>query len=249
VFLHFITHTNVNISHYRLCVNHLLDFKFNTTTIVVHYHLLQPLVVRLLAFRVQDPRPRAGGFILLTTLVVTEKFCYYYTMLFVISLGILGIILLVSPVSALAQCPICIVTVGGGMLIARKLGIDDLLVSIWISALNVAISFWLAPKLKIKVPVLKYLDNGHVLAVVLLLTTLAYFQFTGQLGHPANRLFSIDKVVFGQILGTLAMMAANHTYQKVKTKLGHTPFPYAKVAFPLGTVLLITLVFKFAFKL
>ena len=37
-----------------------------------------------------------------------------------------------------AQCPVCIVTVGGGMLIAKKLGIDDLLVSIWISALNTA---------------------------------------------------------------------------------------------------------------
>ena len=51
---------------------------------------------------------------------------------------------------AYAQCPVCIITVGGGMLLAKKLGVDDLLVSIWISALNTAIAFWLAPKLKIK---------------------------------------------------------------------------------------------------
>ena len=41
-----------------------------------------------------------------------------------------------------AQCPVCIVTVGGGLLIAKKLGIDDLLTALWISGLNTAISFW-----------------------------------------------------------------------------------------------------------
>ncbi len=27
--------------------------------------------------------------------------------------------------AAYAQCPVCIITVGGGMLLAQKLGIDD----------------------------------------------------------------------------------------------------------------------------
>ena len=145
---------------------------------------------------------------------------------------------------AYAQCPICIVTVGGGMLLAQKLGIDALLISIWISALNVAISFWLATKFKNKL-----FKNGHFLSFILLATTLIYFQTTGQIGHLANRLFGVDKIIFGQLLGTFSMMLANHSYQAIKTKLGHTPFPYAKVVFPFGTVLFITLVFKFLFKL
>lgn len=149
---------------------------------------------------------------------------------------------LVTP--AYAQCPICIVTVGGGMLIAQKLGIDALLVSVWISALNVAVSFWLATKFKNK-----FLKNGHILTAILLATTLIYFQTTGQLGHPQNRLLGIDKIIFGQLLGTFAMMIANHSYQAIKTKLGHTPFPYAKVVFPFGLVLAVTLAFKFIFKL
>jgi hypothetical protein len=145
---------------------------------------------------------------------------------------------------AYAQCPICIVTVGGGMLIAKKLGIDDLLVSIWISALNVAVSFWLATKFKNKI-----LKNGHFLSAILLATTLVYFQMSGQLGHSANKLLGIDKVVFGQVLGTFAMMIANHSYLAVKKKLGRAPFPYAKVAFPLGIVLAVTLIFKLFFRL
>lgn len=169
----------------------------------------------------------------------------FYLFLFLFLVARLSFI--VAPVSA--QCPVCVVTVGGGMFLAQRLGIDDLLVNIWIAALNVALSFWLAPKLKIKLPVLKYLDNGHVLAVTLLVTTLAYFQFTGQLGHPANKLLGVDKILFGQLLGTFAMMTANHGYQFIKKKLGHTPFPYAKVAFPLGLVLLTTLIFKLGFGL
>lgn len=143
-----------------------------------------------------------------------------------------------------AQCPVCIVTVGGGMLLAKKLGIDDLLVSIWISGLNTAIAFWLAPKIKIK-----FLKNGHLFSLLLLITTLVYFQFTDQIGSPQNRLLGIDKIVFGQSVGLIVMAIANHSYFFIKSRLGHTPFPYAKVVFPVGLLLTLTLIFKLAFNL
>jgi hypothetical protein len=149
---------------------------------------------------------------------------------------------LVSPVSA--QCPVCIITVGGGMLIAKKLGIDDFLVSIWISALNTAIAFWLAPKIKIK-----FLKNGHILALLLLATTLSYFYFTDQIG-PSNQILGFNKIVFGQIFGLITMAIANHSYLFVKKKNNNrAPFPYAKVVFPLALVTLITIFFKLIFKL
>lgn len=147
-----------------------------------------------------------------------------------------------SPVSA--QCPICVVTVGGGMLIAEKLGIDDLLVSIWIAALNVALSFWLAPKIKIK-----FLNNPFILTLIMFVSTLLYFQFTDQIGVSSNSVLGIDKIIFGQTLGLISMIGGNYLYQFVKAKLGHTPFPYAKVAFPFGMVLLFTLFFKLTFNL
>lgn len=145
---------------------------------------------------------------------------------------------------AYAQCPLCIVTVGGGMLLAQKLGVDDLLVSIWISALNVAISFWLATKFKNKL-----LQNGYLLTAVLLASTLIYFQISGQLGHLGNRLFGFDKIVLGQFLGIIAMMIGNYSYSAIKRKLGHTFFPYAKVVLPLISVLIFTFIFKLTFKL
>jgi len=148
-------------------------------------------------------------------------------------------------IPAYAQCPVCIVTIGGGMLIAKKLGIDDLLVSIWISALDTAISFWLASKFKLKI-----LRNPWLLSLLMLGFALFYFQFTDQIGHPSNQLLGIDKIIFGQILGLLAVFIGNFIYGWTKYKNGHRAlFPYSKVVFPFSLVLLVTLIFKFAFNL
>jgi len=100
-------------------------------------------------------------------------------------------LLLTTPVSA--QCPVCIVTVGGGMLLADRLGIDDFLVSLWISGLNVAISFWLATKIKNR-----FFGNPIILSILMYATTLSYFIFTQQTGSPANTILGLDKIIFGQ---------------------------------------------------
>ncbi len=154
------------------------------------------------------------------------------------------------PQPVAAQCPVCIVTVGGGMLLAKKLGVDDLLVSIWISALNTAIAFYLAPKLVTRNSKLKILGNPWVLSFLLFATTLIYFKTTGQLMHPKNQLLGIDKIIFGQTLGMIVMFVGNFIYGFTKYKNeGRALFPYSKVVFPVGLVLLITLIFKFAFTL
>ncbi|MBP9818107.1 hypothetical protein KBC75_05185 [Candidatus Shapirobacteria bacterium] len=162
-------------------------------------------------------------------------------------------LLLATP--AAAQCPVCIVTVGGGMLIAKKLGIDDFLVSIWISALNTAISFWLATKITFPkngsmVKWFNFFKNPWLFSILMLLLTLSYFQFTDQLWHSSNKLLGLDKVVFGQTLGMVVMFAGNLIYGFTKYKNnGKALFPYSKVVFPVGLVLLTTLVFKLFFKL
>lgn len=144
-----------------------------------------------------------------------------------------------------AQCPVCIVTVGGGMLLAKKLGIDDLLISIWISGLNTAISFWLAPKLKIK-----FLKNPIILSLILLGLTLFYFQFTDQIGAVTNKLLGVDKIIFGQIFGLLVMFLGIFIdkFTRIKNN-GKILFPYQKVIFPIGSLLITTLIFKFVFGL
>lgn len=147
--------------------------------------------------------------------------------------------------SVYAQCPVCVVTIGGGMLIASKLGIDDFLVSLWISGLNTALSFWLAPKIKNK-----YFGSPILFSLFLFASTLSYFYFTDQVGLLTNQLLGIDKIVLGQSLGLLIMFLGIFIdrYSR-KLNAGKILFPYQKVVFPFLSLLLFTLLFKLIFKL
>ena len=147
--------------------------------------------------------------------------------------------------AAYAQCPVCIVTVGGGMLLAKKLGVDDFLVSLWISALNTAISFWLAPKIKNKI-----LGNPIVFSLLMLAFTLFYFVYTDQTGLATNKILGFDKIIFGQTLGLLIMFFGI-SIDRYSRKLNGDKilFPYQKVIFPVGLLIIFTLLFKILFKL
>lgn len=152
-------------------------------------------------------------------------------------------LLLATP--AFAQCPVCIVTVGGGMFLAKRLGIDDFLVSLWISGLNTAISFWLAKKINHRI-----FGSPIVLSVLMFVLTLFYFIFTQQTGSSSNQILGLDKIIFGQTLG-LFIWFLGIFVDRYSRKLngGKILFPYQKVVFPVGILTLLTVLFKFIFKL
>lgn len=139
-----------------------------------------------------------------------------------------------------AQCPVCIVTVGGGLLIAKKLGIDDLLVSIWISSLNTALAFWIARSMKYRL-----LKNPLLWTLGLFLTSVAYLYFSKQIGHPGNTFLGIDKVIFGMTAGSVISLTAILVDQLLrKTHNGKVYFPYQKVVIPLLLLIGSTLIFN-----
>ena len=144
-----------------------------------------------------------------------------------------------------AQCPVCIVTVGGGMYLATKLGIDDFLVSLWISGLNTAIAFWAATKIKHRI-----FGSPIILSILMVALTLVYFIFTDQTGSATNKVIGLDKIIFGQILGMfiwfLGVFVDRHSR---KLNGGKILFPYQKVVFPISILLIFTILFKLIFKL
>ena len=122
------------------------------------------------------------------------------------------------------------------MFLAQRLGVDNLLVSLWISALNTAIAYWLSTKSKAKI-----FKNPYINSLIFFITTLAYFKFANQLSQ---------KITIGLSVGMLTMFFANWFYPYIKAKNGgKTPFAYAKVVIPLASLILITLFLKFIFKL
>jgi hypothetical protein len=140
-----------------------------------------------------------------------------------------------------AQCPVCVITVGGGLIIAKKLGIDDLLVSIWLSGLNTAIAFWIASGIKRKI-----VNNPILWSLGFYIMTIGYLVFTKQINHPRNTFLGIDKVFFGMTLGLfLALLSIGVDRLLRKTNKNKVYFPYQKVVVPLVLLILTTIIFKF----
>lgn len=147
--------------------------------------------------------------------------------------------------AAYAQCPGCIITVGGGMLLAQKLGIDDFLVSLWISGLNTAISFWMATKIKHRI-----FGSPIILSILMYLLTLSYFIFTRQTGSANNQILGVDKIILGQTLGLLIWGLGIFIDRRSRAlNGGKILFKFQKVIFPVGTLIIFTLIFKLIFKL
>lgn len=140
-----------------------------------------------------------------------------------------------------AQCPVCVITVGGGLFIANKLGIDDLLVSIWLSSLNTAIAFWFAGAMKNKL-----LKNGFGWTVAFYIITIGTLVYTKQIGHRFNTFLGIDKIIAGLTLGFIISFKAIWIDRLLRKKNhGKVFFPYQKVIIPLAMLIVSTGIFYY----
>ncbi len=144
-----------------------------------------------------------------------------------------------------AQCPVCVITVGGGLFIAKKLGVDDLLTALWISGLNTAISFWFVSF--IKKP--KILRNPLIWTAIMFVSTLVYFITTKQMYHKNNTFLHMDKVLIGLVVGMIVWLLGIGLDKLIrKYNHGKVLFFYQKVIVPLTLLLAITGVFAVLIK-
>ena len=146
--------------------------------------------------------------------------------------------------SVYAQCPVCIITVGGGLFIAKKLGIDNLLASIWFSALNTAFALWFASLMKKKL-----LKRSLIWSVGLYLISFWYLSFTNQIGHPGNTFLGMDKIIFGMTIGFILIYLSAFLDRVIRYRNhGKVVVPYQKVIIPVVILLLMTGVFTYLLK-
>lgn len=144
--------------------------------------------------------------------------------------------------SAKAICPLCVVAIGAGLGLSRWLGVDDVVSSIWIGALLVALTAWtLVEMKKIK---WSFPFDGAVVSLAYYLLTFVPLYYAGIVGHPLNKIFGIDKIVFGTVVGTVVFLLSYwlHLYLKKKNN-GKVFFNYQKVVIPVIILLLTSLVF------
>ena len=143
---------------------------------------------------------------------------------------------------AKAICPLCVIAIGGGLELSRWLGVDDVVSSIWIGALLVALIMWTMIEMKKKN--WRFPFDTAIISVAYYLLTFIPLYYYGIIGGFYHKIFGIDKIIFGSALGTVIFLLSYllHNYLKKKNN-GHAHFPYQKVAMPVGSLIILSLIF------
>ena len=153
--------------------------------------------------------------------------------------------LLVSTPAAFAVCPVCTVAVGAGLEGARLLGVDDVLTGIWAGGLTVSLIAWTANYMK---------KRGVKSKIWYVLNVVVYYALLGLVyivprGHPYvvfgdKCMWGIDQFLLGAIVGSVVFVAMALWYERIKRNNGgHAWFPFQKVAWPFGGLVIATLIF------
>lgn len=159
------------------------------------------------------------------------------------------LILLLFPVMAVktyAVCPVCTVAVVAGLGLSRWLGIDDSISGVWIGGFILSTSFWLTSWFTKKNIKIKYLT-----LIAIFITYLLIFiplQAAGITGHPLNKLWGIDKLFLGSIIGS-GVFLIGIVADKVERKLkGKQLFAFQKVVFPVLSLVIMSIIFALITK-
>lgn len=146
--------------------------------------------------------------------------------------------------TAQAVCPVCTVAVAGGVGLSRWLGIDDSIAGLWIGGLTVSMIMWTIDWMNRK----NYRFKGRKIIITLgyyLLIVVPLF-FTNIMGHPLNKIWGIDKLLLGIILGTIFFFGGALLYPYLKKKNGDKAyFPYQKIVMPITPLIILSAIFYF----
>jgi len=159
-----------------------------------------------------------------------------------------SLLLLLTPLvfatKTYAICPLCTIAVGAGVGFSRSLGIDDVIVGLWVGGLLVSSSMWMYEWLKTKKIVKKGTEKWWVVGVAVLMYALVLIplKLSGIIGHPLNTMLGVDKVLLGVLIGSVVFFASGrlHFYLKGMNK-EKVYFPYQKVVIPVGALWLTTI--------
>lgn len=138
-------------------------------------------------------------------------------------------------------CPVCVVAIGAGLGLSRWFGIDDVVSSIWIGAFMIAIISWTLSFMKKRG--WSFTDDGVVVTLVYILLTYIPLYYAGIVGHPLNKIWGLDKIILGSIVGATVLFLSSwiHLYLK-KTNNGKSFFSYQRVVVPVIALILTSLI-------
>jgi hypothetical protein len=158
-----------------------------------------------------------------------------------ISLGLLSYI-----PSASAICPICTIAIGTGIGFSHWLGVDDTISGLWIGAFIMSLVIWTVVWCNKK----NIRFKGRKISILILYYTLMLIPLYMNhfIGRPLNKLWNIDKLLLGIIVGSILFLLGYLSYVTIKTIKGQAQFPFQKVVMPIAPILIFTFIFYWITK-
>ena len=134
--------------------------------------------------------------------------------------------LIFFPKFVFAFCPVCTVAVGAGVGLCRYLGIDDLISGTWIGGLLMSLTLWTIDWLNKKK--IKFLFRKPLILIFWYAIPILPLYGLGILGHPKNKFWGIDKLLFGIISGSLLFLISFFFHNFLVKKNGGKVFFHFK---------------------
>ena len=145
-----------------------------------------------------------------------------------------------------AFCPVCTVGVAAGLEGMRFLGVDDVITGLWAGGLMLSLAAWTENYMRAHGVTNQYLIW---LNYVVYYGILALIYVLPSTEHPTRvfnvtQLWGFDEFLVGVIVGSLTFWLAGKWYEQIKANNGgHAWFPFQKVVWPLGALIIVTLLF------
>ena len=161
--------------------------------------------------------------------------------------------LLILIPSVLAHCPLCTAAAGAGIGIVRWLGVDDSIVGLFLGAFIVSMGLWFnnwLKKKKINIPL-----QGFLLVFASFLLTIIPLYLTGVIKNfelikslPELSMFGlgylgIDKLLFGTLVGVIAVGSSFTFSDYIKKRNGKVLFSYQGISFMIIILLMLSEIF------
>ncbi|MDD2916757.1 MAG: hypothetical protein PHH70_02840 [Candidatus Gracilibacteria bacterium] len=146
-------------------------------------------------------------------------------------------------------CDLCTIGVIAGLGVSRYLGIDDSVTGVWIGAFLVAIIQMTIALLEKKH--IRFRFRTTVISLSFVVFSLLSFYYAGIIGIYRNTFFGgtsifLDKVLLSSFAGGITLVLTSCLYQALKKRNGgHAHFPFEKVALPIASLVLLSVLFYF----
>jgi hypothetical protein len=161
---------------------------------------------------------------------------------------------LLAAVPVMAHCPLCTLGAGAAAMGAKSLGMDSTIIGLFIGAFGVSTGLWLGKKIKKEyfkfqlwaiaiasflltvIPMMKIGGDMDVIVIPM--------RLFGDIGTMFNKVYWINKILFGSIFGGLMVGIAPYLSSKM-TELRKGKFiPFQGVALTLVTLGIIAVIFQ-----